>query len=164
MESVRRNFSYLFQQAHLVDRWSVLENISLPAINKGISQVTIKRNIENILNEMGSSDLCDDKFLHTSPANLSGGQQQRFALVRAFISKPDIILADEPIASLDEKSAKCITKFLLKKSEKMSIVLALHEKDYKKFYNRDENIEEINILDSQIKRYGGIETKENKEK
>ena len=88
------------------------------------------------------------KRLEHFPSELSGGEQQRVAVARAIITKPDIILADEPTGSLDRKTANEIFSLFLKlKSKKHTILYATHNRELA--YRADYK---LNILDGNIKR------------
>ena len=94
----RRNIGFIFQNYNLVPILNVYENIVLPVELDG--DTADQRFMDNVVNMLG----LDDK-LKNMPNHLSGGQQQRVAIARALITKPAIILADEPTGNLDSKTS-----------------------------------------------------------
>ena len=94
----RRNIGFIFQNYNLVPVLNVYENIVLPVELDGD---TVDK---NFMDEVVQMLALGDK-LQNMPNNLSGGQQQRVAIARALVSKPAIILADEPTGNLDSKTA-----------------------------------------------------------
>lgn len=99
----RRNIGFVFQSYNLVRMLSVRDNISLPVELDG-KQVDMAL-FERVVDVLGITD----KF-NNLPHQLSGGQQQRVAIARAIVSKPKIILADEPTGNLDSKTSLALLK------------------------------------------------------
>ncbi len=92
----KRNIGFVFQNFNLIDELSVFENVELPLIYLGYSSAERKQRVEEVLEQM--------QIMHRKnhfPLQLSGGQQQRVAVCRAVVTKPHIILADEPTGNLD---------------------------------------------------------------
>ena len=101
----KNNIGFVYQFHHLLPEFSALENVALPLLIQGKNKKDALVEAEKVLAEVELSDR-----LHHKPAQLSGGQQQRVALARAIITKPSLILADEPTGNLDsELSAKIFT-------------------------------------------------------
>ena len=100
----RRNIGFIFQNYNLVPILNVYENIVLPVELDG--DTADQRFMDNVVNMLG----LDDK-LKNMPNHLSGGQQQRVAIARAFITKPALILADEPTGNLDSKTSPAVPNF-----------------------------------------------------
>ncbi len=98
-----KRIGYLFQQFELLDNLTARENIALPLSLHGRSAADANGDIEALAKEFGITDDLD-KF----PSELSGGQKQRTAAVRALITSPDILLADEPTGALDSKNSKIL--------------------------------------------------------
>ncbi len=109
MRSYRRTCGMIFQDHKLIPTKTVAENIAYAMEICGYSSSTIKTRTHQVLSEVG--------MLHKSdvyPGHLSGGEAQRVAIARALIHEPDVILADEPTASLDEQNSKSIIELLQK--------------------------------------------------
>ncbi len=90
---------FVFQSFHLVSRLTARENVELPLMLSGIPIAQRKSRVADLLAEMGLADRLDHR-----PDQLSGGQRQRVAIARATVTKPELILADEPTGNLDSKS------------------------------------------------------------
>jgi putative ABC transport system ATP-binding protein len=116
---------FIFQQYNLLPKLNVLENVELPLIYMGISYKKRMQMCEEALEQVSMLDRLDHK-----PSELSGGQQQRVAIARALVTKPPMILADEPTGALDSKTGKEVLETLksLHKNGK-TIVLITHDID-----------------------------------
>lgn len=101
----RRNIGFIFQNYNLVPLLNVYENIILPI---GLDGETIDKDFINEIINM----LSLEEKLYDMPSNLSGGQQQRVAIARALVTKPAIILADEPTGSLDSRTSSDVLSLL----------------------------------------------------
>lgn len=138
----RRNIGFVFQNYNLVPILNVYENIVLPVELDG------NKVDENFLNEIVSMLGLEDK-LKSIPNNLSGGQQQRVAIARALISKPAIILADEPTGNLDSKTSADVLGLLKNSSTKFNqtIVMITHNNDIAQLADRIVRIEDGKIVE-----------------
>ena len=96
----RENLGYVFQDFNLLDTFSLEDNIYLPLVLAGKKPEEMKLRLNEIAGPLGITDL-----LKKYPYEVSGGQKQRAAVARALITKPKIILADEPTGALDSKSS-----------------------------------------------------------
>ena len=133
----RRSIGFIFQQYNLVPVLTVEENISLPLIldNKRVDS----KHLEELLKSLGLYDR-----RHHLPSELSGGQQQRVAIGRALITKPAIILADEPTGNLDKKNSEEVLN-LLKLSVKQyhqTLIMITHDHTIASKADRIINIED----------------------
>lgn len=134
MEQVRKAyFGFVFQHDELIDSMTCFENIIFPLLVRESwksSGLEVLRNaVKKWLADFEFSDLYET--LDRSPATLSGGQRQRLALVRGVIHDPPVLIADEPIASVDEKTAygivEAIGKYIRQKGK--SVIFVIHDKD-----------------------------------
>ena len=96
----RDNLGFVFQDFNLLDTFSLKDNIFLPLVLAGKSPKEMELRLNPIAEQLGITHL-----LEKYPYEVSGGQKQRAAVARALISKPKLILADEPTGALDSKSA-----------------------------------------------------------
>jgi putative ABC transport system ATP-binding protein len=115
---------FVFQLFNLINRLTVLENIEMPLIPRGIpkpKRVEMAR--EALIKSAG-----DPSWLPKKPLQLSGGQQQRVAIARAIVGNPKMILADEPTGNLDRASARIVVKTFLDLNKLgTTIVLVSHD-------------------------------------
>ena len=133
LKSIRRNIGMIHQQLYLVQRLSVLNNVmsgALPVIPTYRSvlrylPVRYKRKACHLLEQVE----LEEKHLHRRVSSLSGGQQQRVAIARAFILDPDLVLADEPVASLDPVISRSILRLIKSASHKQgsTVLCSLHQ-------------------------------------
>lgn len=119
----QQHIGFIFQSFHLLDDLTVQENIALPLMLKGMDDKTINQEVETWLKRVGLT-----KWNNHRPQELSGGQQ-RVAIARALISRPPIILADEPTGNLDFKTSAEIMQLLqeLNREQQTSILLVTHD-------------------------------------
>ncbi len=108
-QSILRNrkIGFIFQQFNLLPKLTAYENVELPLIYQGVSAHERK---ERVLEALTKVDLAHR--VHHRPNQLSGGQQQRVAVARALVTRPSLILADEPTGNLDSHSTKDIMNLL----------------------------------------------------
>ena len=120
----RRNIGFVFQNYNLVPILNVYENIVLPV---GLDGAAVDQNfMDEVVHVLGL-----EEKLKSMPNNLSGGQQQRVAIARALITKPAIVLADEPTGNLDSKSSADVLGLLKLSGEKFcqTIIMITHDWD-----------------------------------
>ncbi len=138
---LRANVGYIFQQFNLVGRLSVLNNVLMGHLGRmprwrgclGMFSAEEKQRAMAALERVGMAD-----YAHQRASTLSGGQQQRVAIARALSQQADVILADEPIASLDPESARKVMDILADINQKdgKTVVVTLHQVDYAVRYCR----------------------------
>ncbi len=120
-----KEIGFVFQTFNLLPRATALKNIELPLIYSGISSEERKARAIKALEDVGLGD----RMLHR-PNELSGGQRQRVAVARALVTKPSIILADEPTGNLDTKTGIEIMKLFQDLwSKGNTVILVTHEED-----------------------------------
>ena len=129
----RRFMGFVFQGFNLLARTTALENVELPLLYRGVPTAERHELARAALDRVGLLQWED----HT-PAELSGGQQQRVAIARAIVTKPLLLMADEPTGSLDSRKSVEIMELLtdLNKSDKITIVLVTHEPDMAAYARR----------------------------
>ncbi|MFN8361390.1 MAG: ABC transporter ATP-binding protein [Candidatus Kapaibacterium sp.] len=127
-----REIGFVFQTFNLLPRATALKNIELPLIYSGVPRSERRDRAIQTLEEVGLADRMQHK-----PNELSGGQRQRVAIARALVTKPAIILADEPTGNLDSKTGDEIMRLfqeLWKRGN--TIILVTHEEDIARHAHR----------------------------
>ncbi|MGH9992608.1 MAG: ABC transporter ATP-binding protein [Nitrososphaera sp.] len=123
-----RNYliGFIFQSYNLINRTTVMKNVTLPSIVSGMNGEQRERRGSKILEVLGIGDKANEK-----PSNLSGGQQQRVAIARALMNDPAIILADEPTGNLDTKTGQEVFDLLKMLSSKFrrTIIMVTHNSE-----------------------------------
>lgn len=140
---IRKNhIGFVYQFHHLLPEFSALENVAMPLLIQGKSRDVAFAAATKILEEVGLADRLNHK-----PAELSGGQQQRVALARAVVTKPSLILADEPTGNLDSEFAEKIFTLLqsLVKNYEIGCLVVTHNLELTKKADRV-----VSILDGVI--------------
>jgi putative ABC transport system ATP-binding protein len=117
---------FIFQNYNLISTLSVAENIMFPMSLAGVSLTDQRRRAAELIELVQLSERKEHL-----PFQLSAGEQQRVAISRALANNPPVVIADEPTANLDTKTAKMITNIFteLKKEEEKSIICATHDKN-----------------------------------
>lgn len=132
---LRRNIGVVFQQFNLVGRLSVYHNVLLGALGRTSLWRSLILNFKPEDHELASQSLTKvgiAEKMWQKASTLSGGQQQRAAIARALVQKAEVLLADEPIASLDPHASKKVMTILknLNEEEGLTVVVTLHQVDY----------------------------------
>ncbi len=118
-----RMIGFVFQSFNLISYKNAVENVALPLFYQGVSRRQRNKLAMEQLERMGLADRA-----HHLPGELSGGQKQRVAIARALITKPSIILADEPTGALDSTTSHDVMDlFRQLNSEGMTIVIVTHD-------------------------------------
>ena len=126
---------FIFQTFNLIPVLSARENVEFPLLlmkKENLSNREIRRRAEKLLEEVGLKEQMNQK-----PFELSGGQRQRVAIARALVTRPAIVLADEPTANLDSETGEMILKAMkeLNLLEKTTFVFSTHDPDILKYAN-----------------------------
>ena len=119
-----RMIGFIFQSYNLISFKNAMENVALPLFYQGVGRKKRNELAMEYLDKLGLKE-----WAHHMPNELSGGQKQRVAIARALISKPQIILADEPTGALDSKTSVEVMNILkeLHDREGLTIVVVTHE-------------------------------------
>jgi putative ABC transport system ATP-binding protein len=118
-----RNIGFVFQNFNLIGRMSIAENVELPLIYQGVKLAKRRLMVKEALEKVGLSERG-----HHTPNSISGGQQQRAAIARALVTRPSLILADEPTGNLDSATGTEIMQLLHELNAAGStIVLITHD-------------------------------------
>src|SRR4051812_45778173 len=146
-ELYKKSIGFIFQAYHLIDELTVYENIETPLLYQNVKGSERKAMIADMLdrfNIVGKKDLF--------PAQLSGGQQQLVGIVRALISKPKVLLADEPTGNLNSKQGEEIMELFEKinREEGVTIIQVTHSEKNAAYGHRI-----INLLDGRVESVSG---------
>lgn len=143
----RRSIGFVFQKYNLIPELNVYENITLPLGLDG--RDADAEEVAGLLNILGIEDK-----KRSLPSKLSGGQQQRVAIARALITKPHIILADEPTGNLDSQAGDDVMRALISLNEryKQTIILITHNNELARMTPRIVRIEDGRIADDSGRR------------
>ena len=124
---------FIFQSYNLIGFKTAVENVELPLFYQGVSRHKRHEMAMEYIERLGLKD-----WAGHYPNEMSGGQKQRVAIARALVTKPDIILADEPTGALDSKTSIEIMDLLkeLNEKEKLTIIVVTHESGVANYTNR----------------------------
>lgn len=136
----RRNIGFIFQNYNLVPILNVYENIVLPVELDG--DMADRKFMDEVVSMLG----LEDKLYHM-PENLSGGQQQRVAIARALVTKPAIVLADEPTGNLDSHTSADVLGLLKRTGNELNqtMVMITHNQEIAQLADRIVRIEDGKI-------------------
>lgn len=117
------NIGFIFQKYHLIPQYTVIQNVMMPLLIRGMSRREATEKAKKILESIGLEDRMEHK-----PNELSGGQQQRVAIARALVTKPALLLADEPTGALDSNTGKEILQLFKELNEiGNTIIMITHD-------------------------------------
>jgi putative ABC transport system ATP-binding protein len=137
-----RKLGFVFQNFNLLPRTSAQENVELPLLYSGTASEMRARRAVEALTRVGLADR-----LHHHPNQLSGGQQQRVAIARALVTRPQVVLADEPTGNLDSHTSLEVMQLLRGlRTEGITVVLVTHEADIAAHAERVITMRDGNVL------------------
>ena len=137
----KKNIGFIFQNFNLIDELTVFENIELPLLYNKVGSAERKKRVNELIEKIGIAHRASH-----FPQQLSGGQQQRVAVARALITKPPLILADEPTGNLDSSHGNEVMELMCELNEAgTTIIMVTHSAHDASYSNRI-----INLLDGQI--------------
>ncbi len=121
---VRRKIGYIFQSHNLLDSLTVGQNVRMALQLSGARRREKKGRVAAVLERVGLGE-----FEHKFPGQLSGGQKQRAGIARALVNRPEIVLADEPTASLDKKAGRDVVELIeeLAREDGSAVILVTHD-------------------------------------
>lgn len=120
----QRHIGFIFQSYNLMNAHTALENVAMPLMFRGIDKRRRNKAAAAMLKEVGLGER-----LHHRPNQMSGGQQQRVGIARAFVSKPNIIFADEPTGNLDTKTTIEVMEMMVRmcRRNNQTMILVTHD-------------------------------------
>lgn len=121
-----RNLGFIFQTYNLIEVLTALENVEFPLFLQGVPRRERRKRAEAILEQVGLEDL-----MHRRPTELSGGQQQRVAVARALVTRPKLVLADEPTANLDTETGLQLIALMRELNERDGVTFLFSTHDPK---------------------------------
>jgi phosphonate transport system ATP-binding protein len=161
LRRLRRRVAIVYQNHNLVTSLSVLHNVLLGRLggvsvpealwNAFLPSIRLQREAYDLLDHLGIGDK-----LYTRVDELSGGQQQRVAVARALIQQPDLLLADEPVASVDKETATAILDLLAEvcRERQTTVLVSLHQTEYVERYCQ----QAVELRSGRIERATGFST------
>jgi putative ABC transport system ATP-binding protein len=139
-----RAIGFIFQTFNLLPVLSAEENVEYPLLQfKDVSKSERRERVRHFLNIVGL-----EKFARHRPNELSGGQRQRVAIARALVTRPKVVLADEPTANLDQKTGGSILELmrLINRHQKTTFVFSTHDTTVMRMANRLVHIRDGRIV------------------
>jgi putative ABC transport system ATP-binding protein len=135
---------FIFQTFNLIPVLDTIENVEFPLLlMKKHSKAEVRKQAEKLIDEVGLRDYAKHR-----PAELSGGQRQRVAIARALVTKPDIVLADEPTANLDSVTGAQILDLMneINRIEQTTFIFSTHDTNVLKYAREVIKIKDGNIV------------------
>lgn len=127
----KRKIGVIFQDYRLLDNLSVFDNVALPLVIAGKSPNYIRKYVPDLLEWIDLKN-----YIHAKPSILSGGQKQRVAIARALITKPELVIADEPTGNVDDDMAvKLLYLFVELNRMGSAVIIATHSKSLIEKFN-----------------------------
>jgi putative ABC transport system ATP-binding protein len=142
----KNNIGFIFQSFNLIDELTVAENVELPLLYLGFSAGERKKRVNEVLEHM---QLMARK--NHFPQQLSGGQQQRVAVGRAVVTRPKLILADEPTGNLDSSHGEEVMKLMAELHEAgTAVVMVTHSPTYAEYAQRVIHLFDGNVVSENV--------------
>jgi putative ABC transport system ATP-binding protein len=157
----QKYIGFVFQSYNLLPALTALENVSLPLAFKRVPRNIRDKRAKDMLQAVGLGT-----HLKHKPNQMSGGQQQRVGIARAFVTKPDIVFADEPTGNLDSKTTKEVMDLItsMARKQNQTLIIVTHDIEIASYADRI-----VHILDGNISKIidnreskGDVQNEENK--
>jgi putative ABC transport system ATP-binding protein len=128
-----RTMGFIFQSFNLIPVLSVFENVEYPLLLQKVPARERKARVRSLLERVGLAD-----YLGRSPENLSGGQRQRVSIARALVCRPQLVIADEPTASLDHVTGSSIMQLMVEmnETEGATLIFSTHDPAVSRYAKR----------------------------
>ncbi|HYW84898.1 MAG TPA: ABC transporter ATP-binding protein [Spirochaetia bacterium] len=128
-----RTMGFIFQSFNLIPVLSVFENVEYPLLLQKVPARERKARVRSLLERVGLAD-----YLGRSPENLSGGQRQRVSIARALVGRPQLVIADEPTASLDHVTGNSIMQLMVEmnETEGATLIFSTHDPAVSRYAKR----------------------------
>jgi lipoprotein-releasing system ATP-binding protein len=142
-----RHLGFVFQFHHLLPEFSAIENVSMPLWIKGTEKKKAKELAAEMLHVVGLGGRLENK-----PSELSGGEQQRVAIARALVTRPSVIMADEPTGNLDSANARSVHELFLELRGKFNqtFIMVTHNEALAAMTDRTLVMRDGNIVEEHI--------------
>jgi len=138
-----RKIGFIYQSFNLIPRLTVLENVEMPLMPRKMSQREREKRSRELLDTVGLG-----RKLRKHPTELSGGEQQRVAIARALVTKPEIIIGDEPTGNLDTKTTRQVMDYMAKVNRSgITVVIVTHNPEVAQYTPRI-----ISVRDGEIEK------------
>jgi putative ABC transport system ATP-binding protein len=157
----QKYIGFVFQSYNLIPTLTALENVALPLVFRRIWKSKRIKMSKAMLKLVGLRDRMKHK-----PTQMSGGQQQRVGIARAFVSKPDVVFADEPTGNLDSRTTTEVIELMVKmaKENNLTLIIVTHDREIAEYSDRIIELKDGNVTEDYIlehKRQLSEETNEN---
>ena len=141
-----REIGFVFQMFHLIPRLTAAENVELPLLLAGLEPEQRRPRVARALDELHLTDRS-----HHKPEQLSGGQRQRVAIARATVTKPNVLLADEPTGNLDHKSGQDVIHILEELNDRgITLIVVTHDPEIGRRAQRQLRMMDGRLVDGQV--------------
>ena len=138
----QKHVGFVFQSYNLLPELTAAENVAMPLMFRGVPKEVRELEAKKMLHRVGLANR-----MNHYPGQMSGGQQQRVGIARAFITRPDVVFADEPTGNLDSKTTREVMEMIRKfaKTFHQTIVLVSHDPEMTEYADRI-----VTLLDGEI--------------
>lgn len=138
------SLGFVYQFHHLLPEFTALENVAMPLLVRRESIDTARDRAAELLQQVGL-----DKRMTHKPSEMSGGERQRAAVARALITRPDIVLADEPTGNLDKRNGEQVFELMMKLNEEhgTSLLIVTHDRELAERMQTVHTLEDGQLVD-----------------